>query len=154
MDEKYYKMLEKIASEYNEYDWREMGIINKYKVDDVFPADISNKISTYYTKTKENLMFVVGSYFYKFYYEEDVYRKEKQEFISINIIDTDDRVKNLIIITSSDFQRYVRRNQLRFEMEDSVLKKLSDKNYVEYLYSKVNEKVNNFEDKFDSFMNG
>lgn len=137
------KTIEKIHSTFDSYEWYELSP-DITEVEEIYngleyPEEAERKGDLFYSNIQANLIAVLGTYYTRFYHEEDKYTMEKRYFISIFT----KRPESKCLMTVSD------REYVRYHLKISY----SFENIVAEMYDAAYRKAYNVDDILDDFLN-
>lgn len=110
IDKKYYKTINRIYENANEYVWEEVPNewVRQLELPDYAPGDLNE---CYYFKPENKSMGIaIGSYYSRFYYDIDEYSTSKEYFITFFIEKKNKEIKGVNLITADDYFEYKRKN--------------------------------------------
>lgn len=144
------RVLERVYTDVNQYDWKPLDFKDEYYKSINFPIDAEKPINAYFAEVMEDLVVIVGAYKSRFYYEEESYSWEKVEYASM-VSTLDNVANNAFFMTSEDYKDYLKAESM-YGFGLSVMNRKQD-NVISSIYNIVNKKASGIGKLYTNFLN-
>lgn len=128
-EEKYFNTILHISNNIGIFDWSEVPTewYKRLELPHYEPGDMRD---CYYFLSNDGLGVAVGSYFSRFYHDEEEYSKSLEHFITFFVKKDSEPIKGIKLFTADEFFEYKRKKE-KFSVfatqEDNVIKDIYEK---------------------------
>lgn len=142
---KYFKTIERISKNKEAFDWKDIPTEWIDKLELPFMEEESDLKDCFYFIYDDNKLGVAaGSYYSRFYYDEDKFNKSREYFISLFLQTQNGKIRGIKVVTADEY--------LEYKNKENYFSVISPQNIIKEIYETAKEKALNFDTILDGFL--